>query len=58
MVLLKVLHPLKIYQNNNGCSYSIKKYGIKVTFNGMTSLFSFIKFGSKVGGGADTQIGW
>jgi hypothetical protein len=27
----------------NGCSYGIKNYGIKVTFNGMTSLLNFIK---------------
>jgi hypothetical protein len=26
----------------NGCSYGIKKYGVKVTFNGMTSLLNFI----------------
>jgi hypothetical protein len=65
--LLKVVHPLKIYQYTkfhsptltsasfastskvwslafwNGWSYGIKKYGVEVTFNGMTSLPNFIK---------------
>jgi hypothetical protein len=42
----------------NGCSYCIKNYGIKVTFNGMTSLLNFIKIYQlvqKLMGGTDTQ---
>jgi hypothetical protein len=27
----------------NGSSYGIKNYGVKVTFNGMTSLLKFVK---------------
>jgi hypothetical protein len=27
----------------NGCSYSMKDYGIEVTFNGMSSLLNFRK---------------
>jgi hypothetical protein len=77
MVLLKVVHPLKLYRNTkfhgptlsgasfaspqkfghppfwNGCSYSVKNYGVEVTFNGMTSPLNFIKLpvGSQVGWG-------
>jgi hypothetical protein len=57
IILLKVVHPLKIYQNTqfhgptlserpplwNGCSYSIKNYGGQVTFNGTTTLLNFIE---------------
>jgi hypothetical protein len=40
----------------NGCSYSIKNYGVEVNFNGMTSLMNFIKiyyFSQKLIGGRD-----
>jgi hypothetical protein len=43
----------------NGCSYSSKKYGIGVTFNGMPSLLNFIKIYQllqKLNGGTDRHI--
>jgi hypothetical protein len=88
MVLLKVVHPLKIYQYTKfrgptltgasfastsevwtfaileGWRYGIKKYGVEVTFNGITSLLNFIKIYQLVqkllGGGTQTdgQTDW
>jgi hypothetical protein len=53
---VQVLHPPQKFESLpfwNGFSYGIKNYGIKVTFNGMTSLLNSISLpiGSKVDGG-------
>jgi hypothetical protein len=43
---VQVLHPLQKFECPpfwNGGSYGIKKYGVEVTFNGMTSPLNFIK---------------
>jgi hypothetical protein len=47
----------------NGWIYSIKNYGVEVTFNGMTSLLNLIKLYQLVQkfmgwGQTDTQTGW
>jgi hypothetical protein len=44
--LVQVLHPPQKFERPpfwNGWRYEIKKYGVKVTFNGVTSLLNFIK---------------
>jgi hypothetical protein len=44
--LMQVLHPPQKFERPpfwNGWRYGIKKYGIEVSFNGMTSLLNFIK---------------
>jgi hypothetical protein len=58
---VQVLHPPQKFKRPpfwNGWSYGIKKYGVEVTFNGMTSLLNFIKnipIGSKVIRGTHRQ---
>jgi hypothetical protein len=45
--LVHVLHPPQKFERPPfwyGCSYGIKKYGVEVIINGMTSLLNFIKF--------------
>jgi hypothetical protein len=44
--LVQVLHPPQKFERPpflNGWSYGIRKYGVEVTFNSMTSLLNFIK---------------
>jgi hypothetical protein len=44
--LVQVLHPSQKFERPpfwNGWRYGIKRYGVKVAFNGMTSLLNFIK---------------
>jgi hypothetical protein len=44
--LVQVLHPPQKFESPpfwNGWSYGIKKHGIEVTFNGVTSLLNFMK---------------
>jgi hypothetical protein len=44
--LVQVLHPPQKFERPpfwNAWRYGIKKYGVEVTFNGMTSLLNFIK---------------
>jgi hypothetical protein len=61
--VVQVLHSPQKFKRPpfwNGCSNSIRYYGVEVTFRGMTSLLNFIKnlpIGSEVEGGeqADTQ---
>jgi hypothetical protein len=43
---VQVLHPPQKFERPpfwDGLRYGIKKYGVDVTFNGMTSLLNFIK---------------
>jgi hypothetical protein len=63
--LVQVLHPPRKFDRPpfwNGSRYSIKKYGVKVTFNGMTSLLNFIKIFQLVqkllGVGGHRQTDW
>jgi hypothetical protein len=62
--LVQVLHlPQKFERPSfwNGWRYGIKKYGVEVTFNGMTSLLNFIKiYGlvQKLLGGTHRQTDW
>jgi hypothetical protein len=45
-VEVKILHPPQKFKHPpfwNSWSYGTKKYGVEVTFNGMTSLLNFIK---------------
>jgi hypothetical protein len=62
--LVQVLHPSQKFVRLpfwNGWRYGINKYGVKVTFNGMTSLLNFIKIYQLVqkllGGHIDRQSG-
>jgi hypothetical protein len=63
--LVQVLHPSQKFERPpfwNGWRYGIKKFGVEVTFNGMTSLLNFIKIYQLVqtllgGGGTDRQTG-
>jgi hypothetical protein len=44
--MVQVWRPPQKFQRplfSNGGSYGIKKYGVEVSFNGMTSLLNFIK---------------
>jgi hypothetical protein len=59
---VQVLHPPQKFERPsfwNGWSYGIKKYGVEVTFNGMTFLLNFIKICQLVqkllGGDAQTD---
>jgi hypothetical protein len=62
--LVQVFHPPQKFECApfcNGCSYSIKNYGVEVTFNRNVSVLNFIKicqFVQKLLGGTDTQTGW
>jgi hypothetical protein len=58
--LVQVLYPPQKFERppfKNAWRYGIRKYGIKVTFNGMTSLLNFIKIYQLVQKllGGDTQ---
>jgi hypothetical protein len=61
--LVQVLQPPQKFERPpfwNGWRYGIKKYGVEVTFNGMTSLLNFIKIYQlvqKLLGGTDRQTG-
>jgi hypothetical protein len=61
--LMQVLHPPQKFERPpfwNSWRYGIKKYGVEVTFNGMTSILNFIKstnwFKSYLGGHTDDFI--
>jgi hypothetical protein len=61
--LVQVLHPSQKFERPpfwNGYRYGIKKYGVEVTFNGMTSLLNFIKIYQLVQQllGRDRQTDW
>jgi hypothetical protein len=62
--LVQVLHSPQKFERPpfwNGWKYGIKKYGVEVTFNGMTSLLNFIKVYQLVqkllGGDTQTEDG-
>jgi hypothetical protein len=62
--LVQVLHPPQKFERPpfwNSWRYGIKKYGVEVTFNGVTSLLNFIKIYQlvqKLLGGTHRQTDW